>query len=81
MITKHASADLRKVLALAAGFTLASGLALAARADDAFIPAAINSSTIPANGDVNPYGVAFVPDGFPGRRQHRRRRRAGQQFQ
>src|SRR5437899_12141481 len=22
-------------------------------------------STIPANGDVNPYGVAFVPSGFP----------------
>lgn len=22
-------------------------------------------STIPANGDVNPYGVAFVPEGFP----------------
>src|SRR5579883_2800932 len=23
-------------------------------------------STIPANGDLNPYGVAFVPNGFPG---------------
>jgi len=23
------------------------------------------SSTIPANGDVNPYGIAFVPSGFP----------------
>ena len=23
-------------------------------------------STIPANGDVNPYGVAYVPKGFPG---------------
>jgi hypothetical protein len=22
-------------------------------------------STVPANGDVNPYGVAFVPEGFP----------------
>ncbi len=33
--------------------------------DDAFIPRALNSSTIPANGDLNPYGVAFVPDGFP----------------
>ncbi len=22
-------------------------------------------STIPTNGDVNPYGVAFVPNGFP----------------
>lgn len=23
-------------------------------------------STVPANGDINPYGVAFVPAGFPG---------------
>jgi len=37
----------------------------AADFDDAFIPRTINSSTIPANGDVNPYGVAFVPEGFP----------------
>jgi DNA-binding beta-propeller fold protein YncE len=33
---------------------------------DAFLPRVINSSTIPANGDLNPYGVAFVPHGFPG---------------
>lgn len=25
----------------------------------------IATSTVPANGDVNPYGVAFVPKGFP----------------
>jgi hypothetical protein len=40
----------------------------AAQAGDenqAFIPNVIVSSTIPANGDLNPYGVAFVPDGFP----------------
>jgi type 1 fimbria pilin len=30
-----------------------------------FIPRLVNSSTIPTNGDVNPYGVAFVPEGFP----------------
>lgn len=29
------------------------------------IPDIIISSTIPANGDLNPYGVAFVPAGFP----------------
>src|SRR5579864_3985784 len=23
----------------------------------------VNASTVPANGDVNPYGVAFVPEG------------------
>src|ERR1700674_1488420 len=33
--------------------------------DQAFIPNVIVSSTIPANGDLNPSGVAFVPDGFP----------------
>jgi hypothetical protein len=39
-----------------------------AQADDhgkAFLPRLIVSSTIPANGDLNPYGVAFVPEGFP----------------
>lgn len=30
-----------------------------------FLPVIANSSTIPANGDLNPYGVAFVPKGFP----------------
>ncbi len=35
-----------------------------AQAHDAFIPKLINSSTVPSNGDVNPYGVAFVPDDF-----------------
>ena len=30
-----------------------------------FLPNVIISSTIPANGDLNPYGVAFVPANFP----------------
>ncbi|MGH9434252.1 MAG: hypothetical protein ACRD3T_22215 [Terriglobia bacterium] len=35
--------------------------------DSAFLPdQARSASTIPANGDVNPYGVAFVPANFPG---------------
>jgi hypothetical protein len=38
--------------------------------DDAsrqFLPVPTQTaSTIPSNGDVNPYGVAFVPPGFPG---------------
>lgn len=29
------------------------------------IPSVIVSSTVPGNGDLNPYGVAFVPKGFP----------------
>ncbi|MBV8100353.1 MAG: hypothetical protein JOZ31_14475 [Verrucomicrobia bacterium] len=36
---------------------------LAADATNPVIPR--ETSTIPANGDLNPYGVAFVPDGFP----------------
>ena len=28
-------------------------------------PHSVSSSTVPPNGDVNPYGVAFVPQGFP----------------
>lgn len=34
-------------------------------ANSVFLQRKIISSTIPANGDLNPYGVAFVPDGFP----------------
>lgn len=51
--------------ALAASLSILLGLGATAHAGDAFIPKAINSTTMPANGDVNPYGVAFVPRGFP----------------
>ena len=42
-------------------------LSMAADAEDveAFLPRLIVSSTIPTNGDLNPYGVAFVPQNFP----------------
>jgi hypothetical protein len=30
-----------------------------------FLPEYRVSSTVPSNGDLNPYGVAFVPSGFP----------------
>ncbi len=34
--------------------------------DDQFLPGPVRVvSTVPANGDVNPYGVAFVPPSFP----------------
>jgi hypothetical protein len=64
----------RKSFACVARRTLSAGaVALvsiaAAQAEDnegRFIPNVIVSSTIPANGDLNPYGVAFVPQGFPG---------------
>jgi len=57
----------RALVGAAATVTFAISAASAPRAEaaPAFLPAQVNSSTIPANGDVNPYGVAFVPDGFP----------------
>ena len=64
MQTRQLSNILRSGVALAATL-LASAPGSVAAAEPAFIPAEINSSTIPANGDLNPYGVAFVPDGFP----------------
>jgi hypothetical protein len=50
---------------LMAGVAILVGFTAAARAEQPFIPKLINSSTVPGNGDVNPYGVAFVPEGFP----------------
>jgi len=55
---------------LAAASLLLASVALApimasAEAPQQFIPDIIISSTIPGNGDLNPYGVAFVPRGFP----------------
>jgi hypothetical protein len=45
---------------------LCSTVLLAAEDDSPFLPAQVRAvSTVPANGDVNPYGVAFVPTGFP----------------
>jgi hypothetical protein len=47
---------------------IASLSVAAAYADDdegAFLPRLVVSSTIPPSGDLNPYGVAFVPQGFP----------------
>ena len=43
----------------------AASIAAPALAADAFIPRLLNSTTVPSNGDENPYGVAFVPEGFP----------------
>jgi hypothetical protein len=51
--------------ALAASLNVLLALGAGAQAHEAFIPKAITSTTMPANGDVNPYGVAFVPRVFP----------------
>jgi hypothetical protein len=52
---------------LACRLVCSAGIALVAYAEEGtkpFIPRIIVSSTIPLNGDLNPYGLAFVPDGF-----------------
>jgi hypothetical protein len=57
---------LLKALAAAVIFCLASSVVLIADDGHAFLPEQVRPvSTVPANGDVNPYGVAFVPPGFP----------------
>jgi hypothetical protein len=50
-----------------AAVTLVSIAATASAGDKhpPFLPDVIISSTIPGNGDLNPYGVAIVPRGFP----------------
>jgi DNA-binding beta-propeller fold protein YncE len=50
---------------LVVSLALAAAHVASAEEHDAFIPRLVNSSTIPANGDLNPYGVAFVPEDFP----------------
>ena len=57
----HLSSMVRGSLAAVA---LISLTAPGARAQQ-LIPDIIISSTIPGNGDLNPYGMALVPPGFP----------------
>lgn len=47
------------LVALSSAFAWAGG-------NDAILPvSSVTASTVPANGDVNPYGIAFVPRGVP----------------
>jgi hypothetical protein len=55
-----------RMLSIAGMASLSMAAAHADNDDRAFLPRLVVSSTIPANGDLNPYGVAFVPQGFPG---------------
>ncbi len=63
----------REAISVASKFFAAATLScilftpvLKADDDRPFLPAPVRAvSTVPANGDVNPYGVAFVPPGFP----------------
>jgi hypothetical protein len=56
-----------KTLTAVALLVSATGIGLAQHhdSDDAFLPSPVRTvSTVPSNGDVNPYGVAFVGDNF-----------------
>jgi len=44
---------------------LLSTAAAQAGGTGAFLPRLVVSSTIPSDGDLNPYGLAFIPVGFP----------------
>jgi hypothetical protein len=50
-------------LVLAAVGFMSAQPALAGKSVEPFIP--VQTGTVATNGDVNPYGVAFVPKGFP----------------
>jgi hypothetical protein len=64
MNTKHVITRARCASALAASLSLFAAVAAPAEEGRAFIPRVVLSSTIPFNGDLNPYGIAFVPEGF-----------------
>jgi hypothetical protein len=64
MLTKQRIARAGLFPVLTASLGLIAGVSASAE-EGAFIPKSVNSSTIPMNGDLNPYGVAFVPAGFP----------------
>jgi hypothetical protein len=55
----------RRALFAATFLTVFAGFCLAQAPVSAFLPTEVWSiSTVPSNGDVNPYGVTFVPDNF-----------------
>jgi hypothetical protein len=57
---------LKIVAAAVLACLLCSAAVMADDDDRPFLPRQVRPvSTVPANGDVNPYGVAFVPQGFP----------------
>jgi hypothetical protein len=65
MKAKHVLTRTGCASALAASLGLLAAFAALADEDRAFIPRLVISSTIPANGDLNPYGIVFVPAEFP----------------
>ena len=52
-------------IAFALGLGLLGASAAVPAGEYPFLPHEVNTSTIPPSGDLNPYGVAIVPRGFP----------------
>jgi hypothetical protein len=66
--TRNVALPARAALVVGFAFLLLAAQALSAQTPGGagFLPNPIQMvSTIPSNGDVNPYGVSFVPVGFP----------------
>ena len=55
-----------QMLSIAGIASVPMAVAYAGDGEGPFLPRLVMSSTIPANNDLNPYGVAFVPQNFPG---------------
>ncbi|MGF6301919.1 MULTISPECIES: hypothetical protein [Paraburkholderia] len=65
VIRARASRCVRRAVCRAGLLALSLGT-VGAEAQEAILPPqSVTSSTVPANGDVNPYGMAFVPTGVP----------------
>lgn len=66
---RTSSNSIRRILSGILGATLILGAAAASAQSSTSILNKLGNpqvlSTVPSNGDVNPYGVAFVPSGFP----------------
>ncbi|MGU7770130.1 hypothetical protein ACV229_08095 [Burkholderia sp. MR1-5-21] len=61
----HAIARTLRRAACGVGLVALSSTFAWAGSDVILPPAFVTSTTVPANGDVNPYGIAFVPQGVP----------------
>src|SRR5260370_37671423 len=64
MISRGIKRRMSKLVFVAAAISAFSTAALAAPPVIPFLPSPQDVSTVPPNGDVNPYGVAFVPHDF-----------------
>ncbi len=63
----HNHKVLKNLASIAVLLLMFTSVLMAQAPGPGFLPYPIEvASTVPSNGDVNPYGVAFVPLGFPG---------------